>query len=182
MRRRYHQYLRQLLLTSRSFLGEVCLSHAISLAAVLFGLWLLLSGHYVLLLLGLGVLSVIMVVVIALRMDVVDKEGHPVHLGAKVLRYWPWLLWEIVKANIDVARLILNPRMPISPTIVRLKTTQKSELGRVIYANSITLTPGTVSIDIDGSQIEVHALTRAAADALRSGDMDRRVTRLEGGD
>ncbi len=154
--------------------------HAISLALVLFALWLLLSGHYVPLLIGLGALSVLLVVTIALRMDVVDREGHPIHLSPKALLYWPWLGWEIVKANLDVARRILDPRLPISPIVIRLKTTQKSDLGRVIYANSITLTPGTVSIDIDGEHIEVHALTREAAQALRTGDMDRRVTRFEG--
>lgn len=154
--------------------------HAISLALVLFALWLLLSGHYVPLLIGLGALSVLLVVTIALRMDVVDREGHPIHLSPKALLYWPWLGWEIVKANLDVARRILSPTLPISPTVIRLKASQKSDLGRVIYANSITLTPGTVSIDIDGEHIEVHALTREAAQALRTGDMDRRVTRFEG--
>lgn len=154
--------------------------HAISLALVLFALWLLLSGHYVPLLIGLGALSVLLVVTIALRMDVVDREGHPIHLSPKALLYWPWLGWEIVKANLDVARRILDPRLPISPIVIRLKASQKSDLGRVIYANSITLTPGTVSIDIDGEHIEVHALTREAAQALRTGDMDRRVTRFEG--
>lgn len=154
--------------------------HAISLALVLFALWLLLSSHYVPLLIGLGALSVLLVVTIALRMDVVDREGHPIHLSPKALLYWPWLAWEIVKSNVDVARRILSPTLPISPTVIRLKASQKSELGKVIYANSITLTPGTVSIDIDGDKIEVHALTREAAQALRTGDMDRRVTRFEG--
>lgn len=154
--------------------------HAISLALVLFALWLLLSGHYVPLLIGVGALSVLLVVTIALRMDVVDREGHPIHLSLKALLYWPWLAWEIVKSNVDVARRILSPTLPISPTVIRLKASQKSELGKVIYANSITLTPGTVSIDIDGDKIEVHALTREAAQALRTGDMDRRVTRFEG--
>ncbi len=156
--------------------------HAVSLALVLFALWLLLSGHYVPLLLGLGAISVLLVVTITLRMDVVDREGHPIHLSPKALLYWPWLAWEIVKSNVDVARRILSPTLPISPTVIRLKASQKSELGKVIYANSITLTPGTVSIDIDGDKIEVHALTREAAQALRTGDMDRRITRFEGGD
>ncbi len=154
--------------------------HAISLALVCYGLWLLLSGHYVPLLLALGALSVAIVVIVALRMDVIDREGHPIHLTAKALLYWPWLLWEIVKANVDVTRRILAPRMPISPTVVHLRASQRSELGRVIYANSITLTPGTVSMDIERDTITVHALTREAAQALRGGDMDRRVTEFEG--
>lgn len=156
------------------------MAHAISLALVAYGLWLLLSGHYVPLLLGLGVLSVLLVVTIALRMDVLDREGHPIHLTPKALVYWSWLVWQIVKSNINVARRILNPRMPISPTVIRLKASQKSELGKVIYANSITLTPGTVSINVKGDQIEVHALTKEAAQELRRGEMDRRVTDFEG--
>lgn len=156
------------------------MAHAISLALVAYGLWLLLSGHYVPLLFGLGALSALLVVTIALRMDVLDHEGHPIHLTPKALVYWPWLLWLIVKSNIDVARRIVSPRMPISPTIIRLKASQKTELGKVIYANSITLTPGTVSINVENNQIKVHALTKEAAAALRRGDMDRRVTDFEG--
>lgn len=157
------------------------MSRAISIAVVLYGLWLLLSGHYVPLLLSLGVVSVVLVVLIAIRMNVADREGHPIHLGPKaMLWYWPWLVWEIVKANIVVSRQILNPRLPISPTVVRVKATQKSALGRVVYANSITLTPGTVSIDIDGPTISVHALTRDVAVALKQGEMDRRVTDFVG--
>ena len=92
---------------------------------VLYGLWLLLSGHYVPLLLGLGVLSVLVVLFIATRMDVVDKEGYPVHLGPRALLYWSWLAWEIIKANLAVTRHILSPRLSISPTVVRVKATQK---------------------------------------------------------
>ena len=156
------------------------MAHAISLAIVLYGLWLLLSGLYSPLLLGFGAFSVSIVIVIALRMDIADREGHPIHLTPKALLYWPWLGWEIVKANVDVARCILDPRLPISPTLVRLNASQKSELGIVIYANSITLTPGTVSMDIERGRIEVHALTRATAKSLQRGDMDRRVTEMEG--
>ncbi len=157
------------------------MSRAISIALVLYGLWLLLSGHYVPLLLSLGVVSVVLVVMIAIRMNVADPEGHPIHLGAKAtLWYWPWLVWEIIKANITVTRHILNPRLPISPTLVRVKATQKSALGKVVYANSITLTPGTVSIDVDGPTISVHTLTREAAEDLKRGEMDRRVTHFVG--
>ena len=90
------------------------------------------------------------------------------------------LLWAIVKANIDVAWRILRPTMPISPRLIEVSAGQSSDLGRVIYANSITLTPGTVSVEMDGGKILVHALTKEAADDVESGDMDRRVTKLEG--
>ncbi len=153
---------------------------ALSLGAVLYGLWLLLSGHYQPLLLGLGVASTIVVVLIARRMDLIDREGHPIHLSWRFLLYIPWLGWEIVKANIDIARVIVRPKMAIGPTVLRLKGTQKSELGHVIYANSITLTPGTVTIGLEEGVLSVHALTREAAEGLISGDMDRRVAAVEG--
>ncbi|MEX1206005.1 MAG: Na+/H+ antiporter subunit E [Dongiaceae bacterium] len=156
------------------------MAHAISLALVLYGLWLLLSGHYEPLLLGFGVLSCALVVAIALRMDVVDKEGHPVHLGWRALAYWPWLLLEIAKSNIDVARRVLHPALPISPTLVRVKASQSSDLGQVIYANSITLTPGTVSIELEDGMIDVHALTGETAAALEAGEMNRRILAMMG--
>ncbi len=155
--------------------------HAVSLSLALFGLWLLLSGHYEPLTIGLGAASCIFVALIAYRMDVADREGHPVHLTWRTLIYWPWLLWEIVKANIDVARVILDPKLPISPRVIKVTASQADDLGRVIYANSITLTPGTVSIDVRGSMIEVHALTGALAEGLQSGQMDRRVAGMAGG-
>ncbi len=154
--------------------------HALSLGLVLYGLWLLLSGHFEPLLLGLGVASVIVVVLIARRMDLIDHEGHPIHLSWRFILYMPWLGWEIVKANIDIARVIVRPKMAISPAVLRLKATQKSELGHVIYANSITPTPGTVTIGLEEGVLSVHALTREAAEGLKSGDMDRRVAAVEG--
>lgn len=132
--------------------------------------------------LALGVLATLIVVVIAARMDVSNREGQPVHLIPMILSYWPWLLWQIVKANFMVARCILTPSLPIKPTLIKVRASQKSRLGKVVYANSITLTPGTVSIDVKGNEIEVHALTRAAAEDLKRGHMDRRVTKFVGSD
>ena len=154
--------------------------HAISLGLVSFGLWLLLSGHYTPLLLIFGLASSAAVVAVALRMDLVDHEGHPIHLTRRAFVYWPWLAWEVVKANVDVARRVLAPSLPISPTLVRLRASQRSELALVVYANSITLTPGTISVDVEPGEILVHALTRDGARALQSGEMDRRVTGMAG--
>lgn len=152
----------------------------LSFFALLFLTWLLLSGLYTGLLLGLGVLSCLLVVAVCRRMQIVDLEGHPNHLIIGMLRYMPWLLWAIVKANIDVARRIVHPRRPVSPRVIRVAASQKTHLGQVVYANSITLTPGTVAIETGEGTIEVHALTREAAAEVRSGDMDGRVTALEG--
>lgn len=153
--------------------------HSVSLGLVLSALWLLLSGHYTAFIMGLGVVSVVLVVLVANRMDVIDHEGHPIHLSWRSVKFWPWLFWEIVKANWDVAKVILQAKMPISPTVLCLEGTQKSELGNVIFANSITLTPGTVTISLESGEFMVHALTREAAEGLGTGDMDDRVTAME---
>jgi len=154
----------------------------IVMSLVMFGVWLLWSGHYSFdhsLVLGLGIGSCLFVVYMASRMLCVDEEGHPVHLTFSLLLYIPWLVWAIVKSNIDVAKRILSPNLPISPRMVRIKATQKTDLTRVIFANSITLTPGTVSVDLVEDDILIHALTKEAAEDVQSGDMDQRVTRLE---
>ena len=154
--------------------------HALSLGLLLYILWMLLSGHTEPLLLWLGLASVTVTVLIAKRMDLIDREGHPIHLSLKGVAYWPWLIREIAKANVDVARVILSRDMPIAPALLDIEGSQKSELGLVIFGNSITLTPGTVTVDLEGGTLQVHALTRSAADELLSGEMDRRVSLLEG--
>lgn len=154
--------------------------HVVSLAGVLYVLWLLLSGYlHEPLLLGLGVLSVCVVVFIAHRMDVVDHEGHPVHLSHRAIVYLPWLLWEIVKSNVAVAKVILSRRMPLSTRVMTTRGSQRSDLGLAIYANSITLTPGTVTLGIEDGVLSVHALTAEAAEGVAGGDMDRRVAAVE---
>ncbi len=158
------------------------MTRSLSLLVTLFALWLLLSGHYGALLLSLGLFSCLLCVYIARRMDVVDREGHPAHLSLRLFAYFPWLAWETIKSNIAVAKLILDPRMPISPSVFTVRASQPGDLGKVIYANSITLTPGTVSMSIDGDQILVHAIDHEAEAGLKSGEMDRRVTLMAGND
>ncbi len=148
---------------------------SISLLVFLFAVWLLLSGYFEALLLILGLVSCTFVVWIAKRQDVVDHEGHPVNLRPiRWILYSVWLIGEIVKSNIDVAKRVWNPRLPISPTLVKVPA-DFDELQQVIYANSITLTPGTVSIDLTDNTITVHALTREGATTLEKGEMARRV-------
>tara|TARA_Y100001936_G_C16052807_1_gene658961 strand:- start:954 stop:1427 length:474 start_codon:yes stop_codon:yes gene_type:complete len=155
------------------------LVHAVSLGLILFATWLLMSGVYIPFILLLGVFSCAVVVLIAMRMDVIDHEAVPLHITFRSLLYWPWLLWEIVKANIDVTKRVLG-LAPISPTMTRLQATQKTDLGLVIFANSITLTPGTISIDVEeNGEILVHAISREGAKGFADGEMDRRVTELE---
>lgn len=155
--------------------------HALTLGLGLSGLWLLLSGHYDPLLLSLGAASVVTVVLIAWRMDVVDHECVPLQLRLGYFGYLLWLGMEIIKANIEVTKVILNPSLPITPELFWIRASQKTDVGRVIHANSITLTPGTVSVEVEGGSILVHAITAELADGTRSGEMDRYVTRVEGG-
>ncbi|MGD8482742.1 MAG: Na+/H+ antiporter subunit E [Gammaproteobacteria bacterium] len=152
-----------------------------SLVLVLSAVWLLLSGHYDPLFYGLGAISVAVATWIAYRMKVVDYEGHPVQIALRVFVYFPWLFKEIIKSNIDVARRVLSPSLPISPRVFTVQANQKTAVGRTIYANSITLTPGTVTIDVRGTELEVHALTEASAKSVQSGEMDAHVCRFEGG-
>lgn len=153
---------------------------ALALTGLLAAIWLLASGHYSPLMLSFGAASCLLVVALSVRMGIVDEEALPVRMIPRALVYTPWLVKEVLLANLDMARLILSPRVSISPRIVRVTPSQKTDLGRILYANSITLTPGTVSILVDASAITVHAITREAAEALETGEMDRRVTRLEG--
>tara|TARA_B100000676_G_scaffold273075_1_gene291486 strand:- start:44 stop:466 length:423 start_codon:yes stop_codon:yes gene_type:complete len=138
-----------------------------------------MSGVFLSLILVLGIVSCAIVVFIAMRMDVVDHEAVPLHITFRALLYWPWLMTEIVKANFDVTKMVLG-LTPISPTMVQIKATQKTDLGLVTFANSITLTPGTISIDLDqDGHILVHAISREGAEAVADGEMDRRVTEME---
>ena len=154
------------------------MKHSLALVIIMFTIWVLWSGHH--LLIGFGIVSCLVVFLLSHRMNIVDEEGVPVQLGVRFfIGYAPWLLKEIVRANIEVACWILFPRRPIRPTVVRVTALQKGDLARVIYANSITLTPGTVSIDMDGDQITVHALSYQGAQEDMAGEMNRRVAKLE---
>ncbi len=147
----------------------------LSLFFVLAGTWLLLSGHWSMLLLGLGLASVLLVVFCARRLEVIDDEGMPIEIIPGLVRYAPWLIQQIILSCLDVSKRILNPKMPISPAIVHIDAGQKSDMGRVSLANSITLTPGTISLDVGRDTIEVHALSAESAASLADGEMARRV-------
>jgi multicomponent Na+:H+ antiporter subunit E len=157
--------------------------HYIVLTVSLAVLWLALSGHYTGLLLCLGALSVLLCVWLASRMEVFDEEVHLAQFHAlPSLKYAVWLTREVVLSAVDVSRCVLDPTLPISPRAITLPLSQRTELGRAVYANSITLTPGTVSIDLGEDFVMVHALSKAGADALVEGEMDRRVAALERGE
>ena len=151
---------------------------ALLLFVFYFVIWLLLSGHYDPLLLTLGVLSCITCLYVTWKAKFIDEEGLPLHLLIRLPIYTVWLFKEIIKANIDTAKIIIinDP----DPQNFRVKSSQKTEAGKVTYANSITLTPGTVTTVLDGDILEVHALSSDMADDVKSGAMDKKVSWLEG--
>lgn len=152
--------------------------NALTLTIALMATWFLWSGYTQPLLLSLGLLSVALVLLIGRRMGSIDEESVPLQLGLGLFTYWGWLIKEIIKSNIAVVRIVLDPRLPISPTLFKVKALQPGDLGQVIFANSITLTPGTVSTDIHDGIITVHALTAAGADDVEAGEMNRRVAAI----
>ena len=143
--------------------------------------WLINSGHFDFLLLGFGAFSVLFVIWISNRMSRLSGEYQPpVILSLKLPFYILWLLKEIVKSNLEVIRLIWQRHPAIDPQLVTVKASQKTDLHKVLYANSITMTPGTIVMEIEEDEFTVHALHRSSREGLESGDMDRRVRRLEG--
>jgi multicomponent Na+:H+ antiporter subunit E len=114
-------------------------------------------------------------------MKLLDTEGHPAHLLPAASTYWPWLLREIIKAGWSVTKAVLKPKLAISPTLTRVVSSQRTSVGIVTYANSITLTPGTITIDVKDTVLTVHAIERGGAIDLEEGGMDARVTQFERG-
>ena len=136
------------------------MKRSLSLTAFLAALWWLLSGQTAPLLLAFGMASVLGTVWLARRMVIVDHESHPVHLTPELARYGLHLIREIVVSNVDVVRAIVSPRMPIEPHFLTVRTRQTTDLGKVILANSITLTPGTVTVDLQGDELLVRKRNR----------------------
>lgn len=152
------------------------------LFAALYGFWLLLSGHWDSpLLLGVGLASSLLAAWIGARLEQPEGSGYSLGMLLRLPRYMIWLVAAIVRSNLDVVRRIWQPQAhPISPVMRRLPLSQRTRLGKTIYANSITLTPGTVAIEVSDKDILVHALTESAFADLAGGEMDRRVSRAEG--
>lgn len=149
--------------------------HTISLTVLMFALWLALSGKFNILMLSLGVISTCLVAYIAYRMDSFDRERYPANMTVLLLRFWLFLVREVIISNIDVVKRIFTPGKNTSPQMFELPLTHKSDLSHVIYANAITMTPGTVSVKVNSETITVHALSKEAAEDLRSGRMAKAV-------
>ena len=157
--------------------GAVSAAQLIGLLLALLLSWLLWSGIYKPLLLWLGFFSCLLSVWLAQRMGFF-YHTLPLRMLLRLPAYWWWLLREVIYSSLQVARLILSPSLPISPTMVELTTTEASDVGKVILGNSITLSPGTVTIDMHEDRLLVHCLTRESALALLEQEAQRRTTKL----
>ena len=152
---------------------------SVTLFIVLFGFWLLMSGYYTPLILSLGVISCLLCVYLTIKGKFLDNETLPIYFFPRLIQYTLWLIKEILKSNIATAKVIIMKSE--EPELFSVKATQKTNEGKVTYANSITLTPGTVTTQIKNDIFEVHALTKDFGDDVRSSEMDKMVTWLEKG-
>jgi len=147
------------------------------------GFWALLSGqldpHHNVYLMGAGVVCCAAVTWICVRLRIVDADMLPIGSWLRLPRYAPYLLKEVVLSNMDVFKRVMSHDMPISPRTFRVPCTLTSDFAKTVYANSITLTPGTVVIAIDEQGILIHALTAEAEAGVRAGIMEKEVARLE---
>ena len=145
---------------------------------ILFSLWLLMSGHYSVLIVSLGIISCAFCVYVAKRGKLIDDEGLPTFFIPRLLNYLMWLFKEILKSNVITAKVIINGK--VEPEIFTVKSSQVTDVAKVTYANSITLTPGTVTTKIQKGVFEVHALNSDFGNDVRTNEMDKKVTWLEG--
>jgi multicomponent Na+:H+ antiporter subunit E len=152
----------------------------ISLGGFLFAFWLALSGHYTTWLVSAGAVSAAVCVYAAVRAQIIDREGQPFELLPRTLIYYPWLIAEIIKSAWTVTKVILRPGLPVSPTMTVVHARQNHPSGIATFGNSITLTPGTITVGVSGKELTVHALLEDGARDLEAGDMNDRVAQFEG--
>lgn len=155
--------------------------YLVTLTLVLAALWLALSGIYTPPILALGAVSITLAVWLGRRMNVVGVQHHPGLFSWRLPLYWIWLVWQIFRANVRVARRVLSFPLALTPRVVRVPISLKDEVARVTYANSVTLTPGTVSMFLEENDLVVHALTADDAANMEAGRMAAKVAWLERG-
>lgn len=154
--------------------------HLIKWAVLLALFWLLLSGIYQPLIIAFGVVSVLLVIYVLKRMDETDTEQKPVASGARISRYFIWLIGQIIKSSIHVTKLVWGNPKNLSPSLAKVSVAQVPDKVRVLYANSITLTPGTLSVDLENDEITVHALQKVSILELTEGEMEHKITSIWG--
>ena len=107
-----------------------------------------------------------------------DEEVYPLHFSLKLVKFWLWLLREIWTSSLEVARIVLHPDLPIKPRVVTIRTNSDHNFDQVILGNSITLTPGTLTLDVYDGVLRVHALTEEGAKNVSNGEMVTKTTNL----
>ncbi|MFM1895031.1 MAG: hypothetical protein RLZZ385_105 [Pseudomonadota bacterium] len=150
------------------------------LAVALTATWLIWSGLYKPLILGLGVLSLGITLWVVQRMDLTRKELFALDLVPRMLGFWAWLAKETFKSNLTVARIILSPNLPVSPTMVTIDSPAPGLVGEATLANCITLTPGTLTVDAHEGLLHIHCLTAEGARDMLDSDIGQRVHRAVG--
>lgn len=155
-------------------------ARSVTLSLLLFVFWIALSGHYTVFLVSSGVVASVVIVLLKMRKQTLDEEAVPLEAVRGAIVYWPWLWLEILKSSWAVARLIVSPGLKISPTMTVVDSVQHTPVTLATYANSITLTPGTVTCNLRGHRLTVYALTREGALDVESGAMDQHVKVMEG--
>ncbi len=155
------------------------MTQILGLTVTLAAFWLLLSGHYTPLLLSCGAFSVGLVAWLAARIEIIDSEARPLRWLLRVPRYWLWLGAEILRSALTVGRLVWGPRARYTPGLGSTSVEGMTDVERATYANSITLTPGTLSMIVDKERIKIHALDGRALDSIQAGEMARRLRKAE---
>jgi multicomponent Na+:H+ antiporter subunit E len=153
----------------------------ILIVVALYLYWLALSGHYDPWFVWSGLALSVAVFAFCRAKGIADAEGFPVGLLRRAALYWPWLALQIWKSGLRVTRIVLHPELPISPTLVRVDALQDTAVGLTTYGNSITLTPGTLTVEAteQGRTLWVHALEREGAEGFADDEMNRRVAWFE---
>ena len=152
------------------------------LVLALAALWFALSQRSAPFFLALGALSVLLVLWLAAGFRILDRDASPYHRFAQLLIYLVWLIGQIIRANISVVARVLGAGR-IDPAIVRIRTNARTDLGKALFANAITLTPGTVTVDVSGDKVVVHALVakNASARSFDGGDRVASIAADDGG-
>lgn len=151
------------------------------LLVALTGFWFALSGQTSPYFLVLSAIALLLTLWLSARLRIIGRDASPYHRVLLLVPYAAWLVGRIVKANAAVIARIVGPRHAIDPAMVQIKTKARTELGKALFANSITLTPGTVTVDVDGDELKVHALVRENARPASFEPMDRRAARAADG-
>lgn len=150
------------------------MAYLLGIFLAIIAFWVANSGHYKPLMLGFLALSTLITLLVSARLKIIDREGSPYVRLAGFLAYYPWLFWEVVKSNLVIIKACLRADLDINPALVKIKTNCKTDLAKVTFANSITLTPGTVTVEIEGDKLLVHGLYEANTQPEAFEEMDRR--------